>query len=140
MRQFNPYLHFKGNAEAAMNFYKSVFGGGLPIFPAFIRLLGGEKMLKEEGEKFIHISLPLSNGHTLRASDVIESMGRTINFGDNIHICMDVESEAEADQLFNALSAGGEIEMPMNKTFFNAYFGMCKDKFQVQWMINYQYN
>ncbi len=84
--------------------------------------------------------MPLANGYKLMASDALASMGRNVNFGNSFHICIDVEGEKEADRVFAALSNGGEIEMPMNKTFFGSYFGMCKDKFDVNWMINFEMN
>lgn len=65
--------------------------------------------------------------------------GNQLKIGNNFHICMQAESEKEADRLFNALSAEGKIEMPMNKTFWGAYFGMCEDKFGLLWMINFTY-
>jgi PhnB protein len=94
-------------------------------------------MSPEDQEKFMHISLTTSNGHTLMATDALESMGQKLIFGNNFHICIQAESEAEADKFFNGLSEEGKIEMPMNKTFWGAYFGMCEDKFGVRWMINY---
>ncbi|MGO8056010.1 VOC family protein, partial [Rhizobium leguminosarum] len=70
-------------------------------------------------------------------SDNLESMGHQIIAGDNFHICIHTESEKETDKLFKALSANGKIEMPLNKTFWGAYFGMCRDKFGIQWMVSY---
>ena len=137
MLDFNPYLHFMGNTEQAMKFYKGVFGGEFIIFARFRDVPGSEKMPEENLDKIIHISLHIGNGHTLMATDSLESMGQKLTAGNNLHICVQAESEQEAERLFNELSEDGEVEMPMNKTFFAAYFGMCRDKFGIQWMINY---
>lgn len=139
MIKMDPYLNFMGNTGEAMNFYKSVFGGEFTIYEKFKSVPGGEKMSAEDQEKFMHISLVMPNGVTIMATDALESMGQQLNFGNNYHICIQAESEAEADKLFNSLSEGGTIEMPLNKTFWGAYFGMCKDRFGVLWMINYTY-
>ena len=137
MLNVNPYLHFMGNTEEAMNFYKSVFGGEFSIFQRYKDMAGGEKMSEEDQEKMIHVSLPFGKGNVLMASDNLESMGHQITAGDNFHICLHTESEKETDKLFKALSEKGKIEMPLNKTFWGAYFGMCRDKFGIQWMISY---
>jgi len=137
MLNVNPYLHFMGKTEEAMNFYKSVFGGEFSIFQRYKDMAGGEKMSEEDQEKMIHISLPIGKGNMLMASDNLESMGHEITTGDNFHICIHTENEKETDKLFKALTANGKIEMPLNKTFWGAYFGMCRDKFGIQWMISY---
>jgi PhnB protein len=136
----NPYLHFMGNTEEAMNFYKSVLGGEFTIFSRFKDVPGGEKMLAEEQEKIIHVSLTISPETTIMATDALESMDQNLVMGNNFHICLHVKNETEVDRIFDAFAAGGKIEMPVNKTFFGSYFGMCRDKFGVQWMISYTYN
>jgi len=128
-----------GNTEQAMNFYKSVLGGEFTIFSRFRDVPGSEKMPEEELDKIIHVSLTISPGTTIMATDALKSMEQNLTMGDNFHICLHVKNEAEVDRIFNALASGGKIEMPVNKTFFGAYFGMCRDKYGVQWMINYTY-
>lgn len=137
MLDFNPYLHFMGNTEQAMKFYKRVFGGEFTIFARFRDVPGSEKMPEENLDKIIHISLHIGGGHTIMATDSLESMGQKLTNGNNFHICVQAESESEAERFFNELSESGEVEMPMNKTFFATYFGMCRDQFGIQWMINY---
>ena len=139
MLSINPYLHFMGRTEAAMNFYKSALNGEFTIFQRFKDTPGGEKMSASEQEKMIHISLRLANGVVIMATDLLESMEQKLETGNNVHLCIQAESEKEADKIFQALSAGGKIEMPMNKTFWGAYFGMTRDKFGIQWMINFEY-
>ena len=140
MLNINAYLHFTGKTEEAMNFYKSILGGEFTIFGRFRDVPGSENMNPEDQKKIMHISLTTKNGTVIMATDSLESMGQQVNFGNNVHLCIQAESETEVDKLFAALSAGGKVEMPVNKTFWGAYFGMCQDKFGVQWMINYTYN
>lgn len=135
----NPYFNFMGNTGDAMNFYKSVFGGEFTTYSKFSDIPGAEKMPKDEQDKFVHISLTTPKGHVFMATDALESMGQKLTFGNNYHVCIHTESEKETDSLFEGLSAGGKIEMPVNKTFWGAYFGMCRDKFGVQWMIMFTY-
>ena len=140
MLNINAYLHFMGKTEEAMNFYKSILGGEFTIFGRFRDVPGAENMIPEDQKKIMHISLTTKNGTVIMATDSLESMGQQVAFGNNVHLCIQAESEAEVDKLFAALSAGGKVEMPVNKTFWGAYFGMCQDKYGVQWMINYTYN
>ena len=139
MATINPYLNFLGNTEEAFNFYKSVFGGEFIMLQRFKDTPEAEMMSKEDGEKIMHIALAIGNGTILMATDVLESFGQKLNFGNNIYISLTAESKAEADTLFKGLSAGGKIEMPLQDTFWGAYFGIWADKFGVQWMVNYDY-
>jgi PhnB protein len=139
MLSTNFYLHFMGNTEEAMNFYKSVFGGEFASFMRYSDVAGGDKMAVHDQKKIMHMSLPIAGDQMIMATDTLESMERKVVFGDNYHICLEAESEAEVDRIFSSLSAGGVIEAPLNKTFWGAYFGMFADKFGVQWMINYTY-
>ena len=140
MLNINAYLHFMGKTEEAMNFYKSILGGEFTIFGRFRDVPGSENMNPEDQKKIMHISLTTKNGTVIMATDSLESMGQQVAFGNNVHLCIQAESETEVDKLFATLSAGGKVEMPVNKTFWGAYFGMCQDKYGVQWMINYTYN
>ena len=140
MATINPYLNFPGNTEEAFNFYKSVFGGEFTVLQRFKETPVAEQMPANEQDKIMHIALPIGNGNTLMGTDTLESMEQTLTQGNNLSIAIQVESEAEADKLFNGLSAGGQVTMPLEKVFWGAYFGMCTDKFGVQWMVNYNYN
>ena len=140
MTAINPYLNFPGNTEEAFNFYKSVFGGEFTNLQRFKDMPQAGRMSEEDGEKIMHISLPMGKNNILMATDVLLSMGQTMNVGNNFSLCIDTENEDEATRLFNALSVGGKIEMPLEKTFWGAFFGMFADKFGIQWMINYDYN
>jgi PhnB protein len=136
MKNVDIYLHFPGNARQAFSFYKSVFGGEFLVAQNYGSMPGGEKMSAEDQEKLMHISMQLTPGTTLMASDIIGKNESVFVVGNNFHICVQAESEKEADRLFEELSEDGRIEMPMNKTFWGAYFGMCEDKFGILWMIN----
>ena len=137
MRNTTPYLHFKGQAEEAMNFYKAVLGGEFTGFQRYKDVPGGEKMAASDKDRLIHIALQVSPFITIMASDMMQSAEAECVSGNNYHICLHTESEAETQKLFEGLSKDGHIEMPLNKTFWGAYFGMCQDKFGVHWMFNY---
>ncbi len=139
MLSMNPYFNFMGNTEEAMNFYKSIFGGEFTTFQRFKEVPGGDKMPPDEQDKIVHITLTTPKGHVFMATDALQSMEQKLTFGNNYHITIHTENEAETAKLFNGLSAGGRVEMPLNKTFWGAYCGMCADKFGVQWLINYTY-
>ena len=139
MAAINPYLNFSGNCEEAFNFYRSVFGGEFLTLMRFKDVPAEVQMAQSEGEKIMHVSLPIGQGTVLMGSDRPAAMGPTTN-GNNYYISISPESEAEATRLFNGLSAGGQVTMPLEKAFWGAYFGMCTDKFGIQWMVNYDYN
>ena len=137
MALINPHINFNGNAEEAFNFYKSVFGGE---FTRIIRLgdiSSAEFPVPENEEnKILQIALPIGN-NTLMANDVPEYMGRVNENENRSKISISAESREEADRLFNGLSAGGSIEVPMNDSPWNTYFGMFRDKYGIEWMIDF---
>ena len=136
MLSLNPYLNFNGNTEEAFRFYQSVFGGELSI-QRFRDTPDGGGVAESDRDKVMHAMLPLGNGAMLMATDSLESLGHKTTFGNNFYISLDSESKEEADRLFKGLSAGGKVEMEMQHTFWNSYFGMLADKFGIQWMISY---
>src|SRR5690349_7366923 len=97
------------------------------------------QMSEPEGNKIMHIALPIGSGTMIMGSDVPEAMGKA-NVGTNVYISISADSREEADKLFNALSAGGQVVMPMDQAFWGDYFGMFKDKFGIQWMISHATN
>ena len=137
MATINPYLNFLGNTEEAFNFYKSVFGGEFAMLQRFKDTPEADKVPVNEREMIMHIALPIGKGNVLMATDALESMGHKITMGTNISLSVSAESKEEADKLFNGLSEGGKIDMPLQDMFWGAYFGMCKDKFGIQWMVNF---
>lgn len=136
MATINPYLGFSGNCEEAFNFYKAAFGGAFAILSRFKDVPEGMPTHQDESNLILHVSLPIGNGYVLMGSDRPQSIGPS-TIGDNFSISINTESEEEATKLFHALSAGGKVVMPLQKTFWAAYFGMFTDKFGVQWMVNY---
>ncbi len=137
MLAFNPYLNFAGNTEEAFNFYQSVFGGEFVMLQRFKDMPGGPEMSEADQNKIMHISLPIGGGTILMGTDTLESMGQHLTVGTNFSIAIGTSAKEEANTIFNALSAGGKIEMPIGDTFWGAYFGMFTDKFGIQWMVNY---
>jgi PhnB protein len=138
MAKLNPYLNFDGKAEEAFNFYKSVFGGEfLGDISRVGTVPGMDHLSDEEKNRVMHIALPIGNGNVLMASDIIPSMGHQLTVGNNNYISVFPEDRAEADKLFNGLSAGGQVEVPLQEQFWGDYFGSFKDKYGVGWMINY---
>lgn len=141
MAKINPYLNFDGKAEEAFNFYKNVFGGE---FAGGINRMGDapgtESLSKEEKNRVMHISLPIQGGDILMGADIVPSMGHKLIQGNNNYVSIHPNSREETDKLFNGLSAGGKIEMPLQDTFWGAYFGSFQDKFGVHWMINFDEN
>ncbi|HSD14438.1 MAG TPA: VOC family protein [Flavobacterium sp.] len=138
MTQVNPYITFNGTCEEAFNFYKSVFGGDFPYSGKYKDMPSEYPIAESEKEKIMHISLPIGNT-VLMGSDAAAGFGDNFKEGNNISISINAESEAEATRIFNGLSAGGKVGMPLNKTFWGAYFGMFTDKFGINWMVNYDY-
>ena len=140
MSAINPYLNFNGNTEEAFNFYKSVFGGEFMALMRFKDNAECAQMAESDKDRIMHIALPIGNGNVLMGTDALESMGQKLTFGNNFYICLSPESKEEAERLFNGLSAGGKIEMPLQDMFWGAYYGSFADKFGVQWMVNYDKN
>jgi PhnB protein len=137
MASINPYLNFNGNTEEAFQFYKSVFGGEFSALMRFKDTPEADKVAPGDRDKIMHVALPLGNGNVLMASDAPDSMGQKHKVGNNFYLYVEAGSKEEADMLFSRLSPAGKVEMPMQKTFWGAYFGMLADKFGVQWMVNY---
>lgn len=140
MAIINPYLNYNGNAEEAFNFYKSVFGGEFSKIMRFKDLISLEFSVAENEEnKIMHIALPIGK-NVLMANDVPESMGRTNENENRSKISISAESKEEADRLFIGLSAGGQIEMPISDSPWGSYFAMFRDKFGIEWMVDFDPN
>ena len=137
MATFHPYLSFNGNTEEAFNFYKSAIGGEFAMVMRFKDAPGGGGASESEGDKIMHIALPLSGGTVLMGTDAAGNM-EPVTMGNNFSISVAPESEEEAHRLFDGLSAGGDVKMPLAKQFWGDTFGWFVDKFGVKWMVNYQ--
>jgi PhnB protein len=137
MALINPHINFNGNAEEAFTFYKSVFGGEFAKIMRFKDLASPEFPVSEkEAYKIMHIALPIGK-NILMANDVPEFMGKTNENENRSKISISTESKEEADKLFNGLSAGGQIEMPIAHSPWGSYFGMFRDKYGIEWMVDF---
>ena len=137
MATINPHINFNGNAEEAFNFYKLVFGGEFAKIIRFKDLSGsGLSIAENESNKIMHISLPIGNSF-LMGNDVPEILGSTNERENRSKIVISAESKEEADRLFNGLSAGGEMEMPISDSPWGSYFGMFRDKYGIEWMVDF---
>src|SRR5215204_7553592 len=137
MAIINPHINFNGNAEEAFNFYKSVFGGEFTKVMRFKDLSSPEFPIAEkDANKIMHIELPIGKNF-LMANDVPEIMGKTNENENRSKIFIHAESKEEADKLFNGLSAGGQIEMPIDDSPWGSYFGMFRDKYGIEWMVDF---
>jgi PhnB protein len=140
MASINPHINFNGNAEEAFLFYQSVFGGDFAKIMRFKDLTNaGFQVSENEANKIMHIALPIGN-NILMANDVPEALGRTNENENRSKIVISSESKEEADKLFTGLSAGGQIEMPISDSPWGSYFGMFRDKYGIEWMIDYDPN
>ncbi|WP_061227354.1 VOC family protein [Leptospira interrogans] len=138
MALINPHINFNGNAEEAFTFYKSVFGGEFAKIIRFKDLASPEfPVAKKEENKIMHIALPIGKYNMLMANDVPEAMGRTNENENRSKIVISAESKEEADKLFNGLSAGGQIEMSIAGSPWGSYFGMFRDKYGIEWMVDF---
>lgn len=139
MPVINPYLNFPGNCEEAFNHYKSVFGGEFSYVGRYSEMPPDPNNPLPEKDKnlIMHISLPISNGNVLMGSDSGGEWAQHLSMGNNISISINASSKEEADRIFNALADGGEVTMPMDNTFWGDYFGMCKDRFGINWMMSF---
>ena len=133
----HPYLNFDGQAEAAFNFYKSVFGGEFTANMKMTEAPDGDKLSPEEQNRTMHISLPIDEETILMASDIVPSAGHQLIVGNNMYISLSPDTKEEADRLFTGLSKDGEIEMPIEDQFWGDYFGSFIDKFGIRWMVIY---
>jgi len=137
MALINPYINFNGNAEEAFNFYKSVFGGEFALIVRFKDMPNLEFPIAEnEANKIMHIALPIGQ-NVLMADDVPERMGKVNENENRSKISVSAQSREEADKLFNGLSAGGSVEMPIADSPWGSYFGMFRDKYGIEWMVDF---
>jgi len=141
MASVSTYLNFTRNAEEAFLFYQSVFGtefmgDGFMRFKDIPPADGMPPLAEADKNLVMHVALPILGGHMLMGTDAPESMGFSVNFGNNVYISLHPDTRRETQRLFNALSAGGKVEMELQDMFWGDYYGSCRDKFGVQWMFN----
>lgn len=138
MAQINPYIHFNGNAEEAFNFYKAAFGGEFTMIVRFKDMPDNPAIKESEANNIMHIALPIGEHSVLMGSDTPEFLGRQNENENRSKISITAETKEEADNIYNGLSAGGQIEMPIADSPWGAYFGMFRDKYGIEWMISFE--
>ena len=138
MAFINPHINFNGNAEEAFNFYKSVFGGEFAKIMRLKDIASPEfPVAEQDANKIMHIALPIGKSNMLMGNDVPEFMGKVNENENRSKISISAESREEADKLFSGLSAGGNVEMPMADSPWGTYFAMFRDKYGIEWMVEF---
>ena len=138
MALINPHINFNGNAEEAFEFYKSVFGGEFSKVVRLKDLASADfQVAANDADKIMHIALPIGKNNRLIGNDVPEFLGRVDENENRSKISISAESKDEADHLFNGLSVGGSIEVPMNDSPWGSYFGMFRDKYGIEWIVEF---
>lgn len=137
MAQINPHINFNGNAEEAFTFYKSVFGGEFTKVIRFKDISSPEYPIPvSEENKLMFIALPIG-GNLLMANDILDIMGKVNEEEHRSKISIQASSPNEAFNIYNGLSAGGQIEMPMEENPDGSCFAMFRDKYGIEWMIKF---
>lgn len=137
MALINPHINFNGNAEEAFNFYRSVFGGEFARIIRFKDMSSaGFPIAENEANKLMHIALSIGKNF-LMGNDVPEFMGQVNENENRSKISVSAESREEADKLFSGLSAGGSVEVPISDSPWGSYFGMFRDKYGIEWMVDF---
>lgn len=138
MALINPHINFNGNAEEAFTFYRSIFGGEFAKIIRFKDIASPEYTIAEKDEnKIMHIALPIGKYNVLMANDVPDFLGEVNENEHRSKISVSTESKGEADKIFNGLSAGGKVEVPIADSPWGSYFGMFRDKYGIEWMIDF---
>jgi len=140
LAKINVYLNFDGTTEEAFLFYKSVFGGEFFQLQCFKDTPGVVGLSAGQQEKIMHIALPVGENLVLHATDAMASMGHPLTVGNQFSLMIEASSKAEAEKLFNGLSMGGNVTMPLHDEFWGAYYGQFTDRFGFQWMVNFDYH
>ena len=140
MGKVSTYLNFTNRTEEAFNFYKKVFGtefvDGIHRMSEVPPHEGQNPLSEEDKNLVMNVQLPIVGGHLLMGTDAPESLRPGLIIGNNVNICLDLDTREEADKYFKALSEGGKVEMQLQDMFWGSYFGSCTDKFGICWMFN----
>jgi PhnB protein len=141
MTIINPWINFNGNAEEAFTLYKSIFGGEFTNVIRLKDLASPEFPVSEsDANKIMQIVLPLGGGHMLIGNDVPEFMGKVNEQENRSKIHIGTDSKEEAERVFNGLSIGGQVEAPLGDSAWGTYFGMLRDQFGIEWIVEYNPN
>ncbi|MFZ1301836.1 MAG: VOC family protein [Candidatus Microsaccharimonas sp.] len=138
MAAINPYINFNGNTEEAFNFYKSVFGGEFETVVRFKDLESADFPVPEgEADKILRITLPIGQ-NTLIANDVPAALGPVSENENRSKISVSADSREEAETIFAGLSVGGSVEMPLGDSPWGTYFAMFRDKYGIEWTVEFK--
>jgi PhnB protein len=138
MTTIHPWINFNGNAEEAFTFYKSVFGGEFTKIVRFKDIASAEFPVSDvDAEKIMLISLPIGKGSMLMGNDVPSFMGKVNENENRSKILVTTETKEEADEIFNGLSAGGNVDGPIGESMWGTYAGTFRDKYGIEWIIEF---
>ncbi len=138
MTTINPWINFNGNSEEALTFYKSIFGGEFTKIIRFKDIASSEFPVSEaDADKIMLITLPIGKSNMLMANDVPSFMGKVSENENRSKISVSAENKEEAEAIFNGLSVGGQVEVPMGESAWGTYFGMLRDKYGIEWVVEY---
>ena len=132
IQQMNPYLNFDGTARQAIALYERALGARVEGLQTFADIPGNTP-IEENANRVMHAMLHIGGG-MLMISDTGPDMPITV--GNNVHVCLDFDDASEMAGKFDALAAGGQINMPLQDTFWGAKFGMLTDAYGIRWMFN----
>jgi PhnB protein len=136
MQLVHIYLNFPGTTEEAFRFYETVFGTRIIMIQTYGDTSFMPNVPEAARRKVMHAQLPITEAVHLMASDSVEGFGPPLEAGNNFHVSVVAADKAEADRAFSALSVGGSVRMPLANAPWGPYFGMCVDRFGVQWMVS----
>lgn len=136
MQHVHVYLNFPGTTEQAFRFYETVFGTRIVMMQTFGETSFISNVPDAAKKKIMHAQLPITETVHLMGSDVVEGFGPPVTWGNNFHVSVVAKDKAEADRAFAALANGGKVTMPLGNAPWGPYFGMCVDRFGVQWMVS----
>ena len=131
MKSLQVYLHFGGECREALDFYKEAIGGEIKSMQTY----GEANMAEDESQKdrVLHSEFQADEIFIMAADGM---QGQTVKSGNNISLNISVDNEERQTEIFNKLSKGGKVTMPLEDTFWGARFGMLRDKFGINWMLN----
>ncbi len=132
----NTYLTFDGNCREAFELYRSVFGGEFSVLQTFADGPPDMPVAEADKNRVMHVSLPVGSS-VLMGSDTTTASEPPLVAGNNFSIAIEGRSREHCDEVFARLSEGGSVQMPLQETFWGAYFGRWTDRFGIGWMVNF---
>ena len=136
MQLVHIYLNFPGTTKEAFEFYETVFGMKIAMIQTFGDTSFMPNVPEEAKDKIMHVQLPITEAVHLMGSDVVEGLSPPVTFGNNFSVSVVANDQAEADRVFAALSGSGSVRMPIANAPWGPYFGMCVDRFGINWMVS----